>query len=59
MYTPLLYLGPQATIETERPEPGSLEPAYLKELDRRSAIEWGDPSRARRFLGPAAGDRGH
>ena len=35
------------------PAPGSLESAYLTEIDRRSMIEWGE-LRARKFLGPAA-----
>jgi hypothetical protein len=35
------------------PPAGSLEPAYMKEIDRRSWIEWGE-LRARRFLGAAA-----
>ena len=49
----LLYLGPPATLTQELPAPGSLEPSYLKEIDRRSMIEWGE-LRARKFLGPAA-----
>jgi Haem-binding uptake, Tiki superfamily, ChaN len=49
----LLYLGPPEMLTRAWPPPGSLEPAYLGEVDRRSTIEWGD-RRARRFLGAAA-----
>lgn len=48
----LLYLGPRETLRMALPPAGSLEPAYLKEVDRRSMIEWGE-MRARTFLGPA------
>jgi hypothetical protein len=49
----LLYLGPPSGFTMAFPAPGSLESAYLTEIDRRSMIEWGE-LRARRFLGPAA-----
>lgn len=49
----LLYLGPPDSLQLVPPRPGSLEPAYMKEVDRRSMIEWGE-LRARRFLGPPA-----
>lgn len=49
----LLYLGPPNRFTMAFPAPGSLEPDYLKEVDRRSMIEWGE-LRAREFLGPAA-----
>jgi hypothetical protein len=49
----LLYLGPPESLRLEPPQGGSLEPAYLKEVDRRSMIEWGE-LRARKFLGAAA-----
>ena len=49
----LLYLGPPNRFTMAFPAPGSLEPDYLKEVDRRSMIEWGE-LRARKFLGPAA-----
>jgi hypothetical protein len=47
-----LYLGPREALTMAMPPAGSLEPAYLKELDRRSMIEWGE-LRARKFLGEA------
>jgi hypothetical protein len=49
----LLYLGPRQGFSLTLPPAGSLEPSYLKEVDRRSMIEWGE-LRARKFLGPAA-----
>jgi len=49
----LLYLGPPESLKLALPPVGSLEPEYLKEVDRRSMIEWGE-MRARKFLGPAA-----
>ena len=49
----LLYLGPPEKLTLAPPPRGSLEPAYLQEVDRRSMIEWGE-LRARKFLGPAA-----
>jgi hypothetical protein len=49
----LLYLGPSTGFALTVPPAGSLEPSYLKEVDRRSMIEWGE-LRARKFLGPAA-----
>jgi hypothetical protein len=47
-----LYAGPQNSLRASEPGPGSLEPEYLKEVDRRSMIEWGE-LRARKFLGAA------
>jgi len=38
----LLYLGPRETITVAPPLPASIEPEYLKEVDRRSLIEWGE-----------------
>jgi hypothetical protein len=49
----LLCLGPRKGFALTLPPAGSLEPSYLKEIDRRSMIEWGE-LRARKFLGPAA-----
>jgi hypothetical protein len=49
----LLYLGPRQGFSLALPPAGSLEAPYLKEIDRRSMIEWGE-LRARKFLGPAA-----
>ena len=49
----LLYLGPPHTLTRAFPPAASLEPAYLRELDRRSMIAWGE-RRARKFLGAAA-----
>jgi hypothetical protein len=49
----LLYLGARQGFSLTLPAAGSLEAAYLKEIDRRSMIEWGE-LRARKFLGPAA-----
>jgi len=49
----LLYLGPPEALILASPPIGSLEPAYMKEVDRRSMIKWGE-LRARKFLGPAA-----
>jgi hypothetical protein len=49
----LLYLAPHGAFTVVFPSPGSLEQEYLKEIDRRSMIEWGE-LRARKFLGPPA-----
>jgi hypothetical protein len=49
----LLYLGPPETLTRAFPPAGSLEPTYMKEVDRRSMIEWGE-LRDRNFLGAAA-----
>ena len=38
----LLYLGPHDAIGVAHPLPGTVEPEYLKEVDRRSLIEWGE-----------------
>jgi hypothetical protein len=48
----LLYLVPREAFSQARPAAGSLDAAYLKEVDRRSMIEWGE-LRAREFLGMA------
>jgi hypothetical protein len=39
----LLYLGPKKTLRAALPDTKSFEPEYLRELDRRSRIEWGRP----------------
>jgi hypothetical protein len=49
----LLYIVPRDAFTQASPPAGSLDPAYMKEVDRRSMIEWGE-LRARRFLGAAA-----
>jgi hypothetical protein len=49
----LLYLAPRGAFTMAFPPLGSLDQEYLKEIDRRSLIEWGE-LRARKFLGPAA-----
>jgi hypothetical protein len=49
----LLYIAPREAFTQALPPAGSLDAAYLKEVDRRSMIEWGE-LRARRFLGAAA-----
>jgi hypothetical protein len=48
----LLYLGPKKSLSTALPDPKSLEPEYLRELDRRSRIEWGRPFDLQSFLRP-------
>ncbi len=48
-----LYVGPASSMNEATPRPGSLEAAYMKEVDRRSMIEWGE-LRGRKFLGDAA-----
>jgi len=48
----LLYLGPPDSLQMVVPPAGSLDAGYLKEVDRRSMIEWGE-LRARKFLSPA------
>jgi len=47
----LLLLGTSRDLETEEAPTASFDPAYVTELDRRSAIEFGDATKARRFLG--------
>jgi hypothetical protein len=47
-----LYVGPQNSLLTSNPAPASLDAEYMKEVDRRSMIEWGE-LRARKFLGAA------
>ena len=48
-----LYVGPSPELRDSVPPPGSLESEYMKEVDRRSMIEWGE-LRGRKFLGAAA-----
>ena len=48
-----LYLGPPETLTRVFPPPGSFEPSYIKEVDRRAMIEWGE-LRDRKFLGARA-----
>ena len=45
----LLYLGPRERLTELYPSRESIDPAYLKEIDRRSMIVWGD-LRARKSL---------
>lgn len=45
----LLYLGSRESLTISFPSRESIEPAYLKEIDRRSMIEWGD-LRGQKFL---------
>jgi hypothetical protein len=49
----LLYVAPRAAFTQALPPKGSLDAAYMREVDRRSMIEWGE-LRARQFLGAAA-----
>jgi hypothetical protein len=49
----LLYLGPPDGLTLVLPPKASLESVYLKEVDRRSMIEWGE-LRMRKFLRSAA-----
>ena len=46
----VLYLGPSVALEQDVPAPDSFEMSYVRELDRRSWIEWGDSTRAGAFL---------
>jgi hypothetical protein len=46
----VLYLGPPDSLVTETAAAESFDLAYRRELDRRYWIEWGDSTRARRFL---------
>jgi hypothetical protein len=46
----LLYLGPRKSLQTALPDPESFEPEYLRELDRRSRIEWERPFDLQSFL---------
>src|SRR6185437_8554774 len=46
----LLYLGPSTSLETMAAAREGFDLSYRRELDRRSWIEWGDSTRARRFL---------
>jgi hypothetical protein len=46
----LLYLVPQGAFTQTIFPPSTFEPAYIKELDRRSMIEWGD-LRLRKIFG--------
>ena len=45
----LLYLGPRESLVMAFPSRESIEPEYLKEIDRRSMIEWGE-LRGRKYL---------
>jgi enterochelin esterase-like enzyme len=47
-----IYVGPQDSLITSKPPAGSLDAEYMKEVDRRSMIEWGE-LRGRKFLGDA------
>jgi enterochelin esterase family protein len=47
----LLYVGATASLQAEAPARAEVETFDSDELDRRSTIEWGDSTRARRFLG--------
>lgn len=49
----LLYLGPPEKLTRAFPAAGSFEATYMREVDRRSMIEWGE-LRDRKFLGAAA-----
>jgi hypothetical protein len=44
-----IYAGPPDSLTTSKPAAGSLDAEYMKEVDRRSMIEWGE-LRARKFL---------
>ncbi len=46
----LLYLGSTKSLDEETPLHSELETYDYDELDRRSWIEWGDSTKARRFL---------
>lgn len=46
----LLYLGPKKSLHSSLPDPKSFDPAYLREVDRRSRIEWGRPFDLESFL---------
>ncbi|HYK12094.1 MAG TPA: alpha/beta hydrolase-fold protein [Gemmatimonadales bacterium] len=46
----ILYLGPPDSLRPVWLPPEGLDVPYRRELDRRSWIEWGDSTRARRFL---------
>jgi hypothetical protein len=48
----LLYLGRRDQLITERPTAADFDPAYLRELHRRSWIEWRDSTRVRLLLPP-------
>ena len=47
----LLYMGPTAALSEQLPARSEVETFDTDELDRRSYIEWGDSTRARKFLG--------
>jgi enterochelin esterase family protein len=47
----LLYMGPTAALSEQLPTRSQVETFDTDELDRRSYIEWGDSTRARKFLG--------
>jgi enterochelin esterase family protein len=46
----VLYLGPPDSLRVAQFPVASFDVDYRRELERRSWIEWGDSSRARRFL---------
>ncbi len=46
----VLYLGPKKSLRAALPDPKSFEPEYLREVDRRSRIEWGRPFDLESFL---------
>ena len=50
----LLYLGPARQLEQEKPLHAEIATFDVDQTDRRSAIEWGDSTRARSFLGLGA-----
>jgi enterochelin esterase-like enzyme len=56
----LLYLGPSTSLKREVRSVSDFDAGYLRELGRRSWIEWSDSTRARLFLDlptpPAAGN---
>jgi len=47
----LLFLGPTRALDEEPPNRADLDTYDAGELDRRSWVEWGDSTRARKFLG--------
>lgn len=47
----VLYLGPREALMEVTPRAGSIEPEYLKEIDRRSLLEWGE-LRVHKYLAP-------
>jgi hypothetical protein len=47
----VLYLGPRESLTEATPLAGSIEPEYLREVDRRSLLEWGE-LRVHKYLVP-------